>query len=136
MWKKSHNEISPETCVNFIKLKILISDNFLALVALGGMYPYRTNIFTHFIPPPLFHMYQILFKACSVLRKVPFHFSYAGIYAHKKLHSTDIEQECIPVGCVPSAAVAVGGGVSTSPPVNRITDACKNITLPQLRCGR
>ena len=22
------------------------------------------------------------------------------------------------------------------PPVNRITDACKNITLPQLRCGR
>ena len=22
------------------------------------------------------------------------------------------------------------------PPVNRITDACENITLPQLRCGR
>ena len=22
------------------------------------------------------------------------------------------------------------------PPVNRITDRCKNITLPQLRCGR
>ena len=77
-------------------------------------------------------------------------------------------QECIPVGCVPSAAVAVGGvytrhprdqtpppsrhlpgsrhnppprskppgtkppGVGT-PPVNRITDTCKNITFPQLR---
>ena len=27
-----------------------------------------------------------------------------------------------------------GGG--TPPPVKRITDACKNITLPQLRCGR
>ena len=22
------------------------------------------------------------------------------------------------------------------PPLNRITDACENITLPQLRCGR
>ena len=28
------------------------------------------------------------------------------------------------------------GGVRYPPPVNRITDACKNITLPQLRCGR
>ena len=28
------------------------------------------------------------------------------------------------------------GGVRYCPPVNRITDACKNITLPQLRCGR
>ena len=27
-------------------------------------------------------------------------------------------------------------GVCEVPPVNRITDACKNITLPQLRCGR
>ena len=26
--------------------------------------------------------------------------------------------------------------VRYSPPVNRMTDACKNITLPQLRCGR
>ena len=23
-----------------------------------------------------------------------------------------------------------------TPPVNRMTDACENITLPQLRCGR
>ena len=31
-----------------------------------------------------------------------------------------------------------GGGVSLpeTPPVDRITDACKNITLAQLRCGR
>ena len=28
------------------------------------------------------------------------------------------------------------GGSEVTPPVNRITDACKNITLPQLRCGR
>ena len=27
-------------------------------------------------------------------------------------------------------------GISPPPPVNRITDTCKNITLPQLRCGR
>ena len=101
------------------------------------------------------------------------------------------KQECIPVGCVPPAAVAICGegsasvhagmhptgcgpgdpprcgpgeppgvGLETPPgqtpqtppwvwawkparhagmpplsPVNRITDTCKNITLPQLRCG-
>ena len=27
-------------------------------------------------------------------------------------------------------------GPGEPPPVNRITDTCKNITLPQLRCGR
>ena len=58
------------------------------------------------------------------------------------------KQECIPVGCVPSAAVAVpgggpprgylpGGGLAdtTLPPtlVDRMTDRCKNITLLQLR---
>ena len=32
-----------------------------------------------------------------------------------KLHSS-FEQECIPVGCVPPAAVAIGGGVSTRHP--------------------
>ena len=62
------------------------------------------------------------------------------------LRYSHIEQECIPVGCVPSAAVAVGGGVcpgvsaqevsapvhaGIQPPVKRITDACENITLPQ-----
>ena len=64
------------------------------------------------------------------------------------------KQECIPVGCVPSAAVAVsgvcvprgclpvggglpggvsdiGGGVHL-PPVDRMTDTCENITFPQL----
>ena len=58
-------------------------------------------------------------------------------------------QECIPVGCLPSAAVAVlcvcggglprGGGVFLGgrlprhlPPVNRITDRCKNITFSQI----
>ena len=34
---------------------------------------------------------------------------------------------------------ALGGGIpactEADPPFNRITDACKNITLPQLRCG-
>ena len=56
------------------------------------------------------------------------------------------KQECIPVGCVPSAAVAVSeGGEEVSAhcpgavhpsdpeadplPVNRIADRCKNITF-------
>ena len=57
----------------------------------------------------------------------------------------------LPVGCVPSASVAWSRappeadtplGQDTPlreqipPPVNRITDTCENITLPQLRCGR
>ena len=41
------------------------------------------------------------------------------------------KQECIPVGCVPSAAVAVcfGGGVYS--PYGQ-TDTCENIIFPQL----
>ena len=58
------------------------------------------------------------------------------------------EQECIPLGCVPSAAVVGSGegcvclvgclprrGVclgGVHPPVNWITDTCENITFPQL----
>ena len=81
-----------------------------------------------------------------------------------------MQLESIPVGCVPSTAVTLGGGVllgvyfqrgvgvcfrgmggclarggyvfqhacteTDTPNVNRMTDRCKNITLPQLRCGR
>ena len=45
-------------------------------------------------------------------------------------------------GCVPGprGVYLVRGGVYLvryfPPPVNRITHTCKNITLPQLRCGR
>ena len=83
------------------------------------------------------------------------------------------KQECIPVGCVTSAAVAVSLAMHTPrhahpyamhapcnacpppcmppchtcplpcmspchahPDMNRITDTCENITLPQLHCGR
>ena len=71
------------------------------------------------------------------------------------------QQQCIQVGCVlPTHYRSVGGGLpnrdppgrqplgtelppprqrppwTEEPPVNRITDRCKNITLPQLRCGR
>ena len=47
-------------------------------------------------------------------------------------------QECIPVGCVLSAAVAMGvstqvGVCQTTPsPVDRMTDTRENITFPQL----
>ena len=58
-----------------------------------------------------------------------------------KLKQHKQTQECVPVGCVPSAAVAVclgGGGVSacgvyTSPRTEFLTHACENITFPQLR---
>ena len=71
------------------------------------------------------------------------------------------KRECIPVGCVSSAPVAVylravpGVRVAARghlpqgaacprgvvrqthpPPVNRMTDSCENINLPQLHCGR
>ena len=81
---------------------------------------------------------------------VPLHTS---IYCHLYFYN---EQECIPVGCVPSAAGRLGGRVSVGgcppggvcpggclpggvclggahlPPVDRMSDACENITFPQL----
>ena len=45
-------------------------------------------------------------------------------------------------GCLILGGVCSQGGVVSqhalrqTPPVNRITHACENITLPQLRCGR
>ena len=36
----------------------------------------------------------------------------------------------------PGEGVYLVGGCQVLPPLNRITDACKNITLPQLCCGR
>ena len=41
------------------------------------------------------------------------------------------EQECIPVECVPTTAVAATGA-KTPLPVNRMTHTSENITLP---CG-
>ena len=41
----------------------------------------------------------------------------------------------VPGGCTWSQEGGVPGQVLL-PPVNRITHTCKNITLPQLRCGR
>ena len=45
---------------------------------------------------------------------------------------------CMPGGCLPSGVSAWGGGVSIlvcngsdTPPVNKITDRCKDVTLPQ-----
>ena len=40
----------------------------------------------------------------------------------------------VPGGCTWSGRCTWSG--TPPPPVDRITDACKNITLPQLRCGR
>ena len=52
---------------------------------------------------------------------------------------------CLPRGVSAQDGVCLGvsarGGVSQDalgqkPPVNRMTERCKNIILPQLRCGR
>ena len=37
--------------------------------------------------------------------------------------------------CVAGGGAFVAGSI-LAPPPNRMTDRCKNITLPQLRCGR
>ena len=83
------------------------------------------------------------------------------IWCSSQMTLNTLKQDCIPVGCVPPAccpylpACTVLGGVwsggclplvgrgcipacngADPPPANRITDTCKNITLPQLRCGR
>ena len=44
----------------------------------------------------------------------------------------------VPGGCLsgPGGVVVSQHALRQTPPVNRITDACENITLPQLRCGR
>ena len=49
---------------------------------------------------------------------------------------------CLPGGCLPRVGVCPwgvvsdqlhrGGGVCQTPPVNRLTDVCENITFPQL----
>ena len=41
------------------------------------------------------------------------------------------EGGCLPRGCLPREGVS-----ARHPPMDRMTDACKNITLPQLRCGQ
>ena len=41
-----------------------------------------------------------------------------------------------PLGQRTPSHVTYGACWDRDPPVNRITDACKNITLPQLCCGR
>ena len=39
---------------------------------------------------------------------------------------------CLPVGVCPGGCLPA----SNPPPVDRMTDTCENITLPQLHCGR
>ena len=48
------------------------------------------------------------------------------------------EGECLlQGGCLLPGGVGIPACTEAdTPPVNRITDACKNITLAQLRCGR
>ena len=100
---------------------------------------------------PLWLRSQYFSLSCRLMRIMP-----------RKYKS---KQVCIPVGCVPAAhwpyaggggcllpggASFPGGGASLwgggavvvssmhwgRPPLNRITDTSKNITLPQLRCRR
>ena len=46
-----------------------------------------------------------------------------------------LSRGCLPWGCVCPGGCLPGGCLSHNP-VNRITDACENITLPQLCCRR
>ena len=76
----------------------------------------------------------------------------SGVEKFFFLIKSTVLQDCIPVGCVPPASVAVPGGWGSPPgtpseeaprrkrhpPVNRMTNRCKNITLPQtsFACGK
>ena len=56
---------------------------------------------------------------------------------HPRLHSRRMRTACLLT--VSQHALRRGvsaGGYGRPPPVNRMTDRCKNITLPQLRCRR
>ena len=55
-----------------------------------------------------------------------------GFIPVRILHKKIFKQECIPVGCVPSAALAVypGGCLPHLPPVNRMTDNTGVKTFP------
>ena len=62
-----------------------------------------------------------------------------------RMHTVHCSGHILGGGCLPrrdcmgvsaQGGVCLGGVCQTPPPVNRITDRCKNITLLQLRCGR
>ena len=95
-------------------------------------------------------MLQLLFDKKDKFTFTRSRIAICGI--EKSLEKMSCEQECIPVGCVPPAVVAVSPATHAplpctpllSPPhtppfaahaptVNRITDTCENITFPQLR---
>ena len=57
------------------------------------------------------------------------------ISVHRQIFQ--FEQECIPVlavGCIPSALYCTGGSMSP-PPVNRMTDRCKNLSQTSFAGG-
>ena len=78
------------------------------------------------------------------------HALHRGVSQHA-LHR-GVSQHALGIWCLPRGVSAQGGvcpgGMSeqggvcpgdvwqTPPPMNRMTNRCKNITLPQLRCGR
>ena len=58
-----------------------------------------------------------------------------SVFAFGKMHSSGMRTvRCS--GRPWGRGVCLGGFCQTPPPVDRITDTCKSITLPQLRCGR
>ena len=85
-------------------------------------------------------------RTCSnFLHSSSFNMSSWNIFTTKTCgkfaENTFSKQECIPVGCVPPALPPQGGGLRDKDlpwtrdppplPVDRMTDACENITLPQ-----
>ena len=60
-----------------------------------------------------------------------------GVSAQKVSAQGDVCLGSVCLGGVSAWGGCLPRGVSARyPPVNRMTDGCKNITLPQLRCGR
>ena len=57
--------------------------------------------------------------------------SVQGGSAREGLPRGSVQGVCLHGVCIPAYTLA-----DTQPPMNRMTDRCKNIILPQLRCGR
>ena len=72
----------------------------------------------------------------SVQERLPRGVSASGVSARGVSARGVCPGGCLAEGCLPQCMLGYTPPETHTPLVNRITDACENITFPQLRCGR